>query len=190
MAERAPVTHSPLAGPVQCGMSSAPDVPPSLLEAFARNGEVNAALLGVLHDDDLTLDDDRGGRSIGVQLGHLAESRWYWLSVVAPAHAEGIPSVLDGDESELRLTATSVREIAAALVAGDTAALAAVRDALREGRSFAGAYESDPTMCLLHTIVHDAHHRGQIVNLLRSRGRRSEAELEALDGAIWPIWRR
>jgi uncharacterized damage-inducible protein DinB len=171
-------------------MPSAPDLPPSLLEAFARNGEVNAALLAAIGDDDLPVSDDRGGRSIGVQLAHLAEARWYWLSVVAPAHAEGIPSVLDGDESELRLTATTAREIAAALAAGDAAALAAVREALREGRSFAGAYESDPAMCLLHTIVHDAHHRGQVVNLLRSRGRRSPAELEALDGAIWPIWRR
>jgi uncharacterized damage-inducible protein DinB len=171
-------------------MPSAPDVAPSLLEAFARNGEVNAALLAALDDDDLLVDDGRGGRSIGVQLGHLAESRWYWLSRVAPAHADGIPSVLEADEAELRLTATSVREIAAALAAGDAAALAAVREALSTGRSFAGAYESDPTMCLLHTIVHDAHHRGQVVNLLRSRGRRSGAELEALDGAIWPIWRR
>jgi uncharacterized damage-inducible protein DinB len=171
-------------------MPSAPDVPPSLLEAFARNGEVNAALLAALDDDDLHVSDDRGGRSIGVQLGHLAESRWYWLSRIAPAHAEGIPSVIEGDEADLRLTATSVAEIAAALSAGDAAALAAVREAVGAGRSFVGAYESDPTMCLLHTIVHDAHHRGQVVNLLRSRGRRDEAELEALDGAIWPIWRR
>jgi uncharacterized damage-inducible protein DinB len=171
-------------------MPSASDLPPSLLEAFVRNGEVNAALLAAIDADDLPVNDDRGGRSIGVQLGHLAESRWYWLSRIAPAHAEAIPSVLDGDETELRLTATSVGEIAAALAAGDAAALAAVREALREGRSFVGAYESDPAMCLLHTIVHDAHHRGQIVNLLRSRGRRSAAELEALDGALWPIWRR
>ena len=173
-------------------MADTHDVPPEILEAFARNGEVNAAFLAAIRDDDLGVSDDHGGWSVGLHLGHVAEFRHDWLRYVSPAHAEGIPSVVDGDPegAGFRLTATTVVEIAAAFVAGDAAALAAVRGALAAGRPFEGAYGSGPTAFLVHTIVHDAHHRGQVASLLRSRGRRSRAELDALDGATWSVWRR
>jgi uncharacterized damage-inducible protein DinB len=173
-------------------MTTDHEVPPAILEAFARNGEVNAAFLAALRADDLGAKDDHGGWTVGMHLGHVAEFRYGWLSYVSPAHAEGLPSVVDGDAegAGFRLTATGVDEIAAAFVAGDAAALAAVRSALTEGRSFEGAYGSSPTAFLVHTIVHDAHHRGQVASLLRSRGLRSRTEMDALDEATWTIWRR
>lgn len=41
---------------------------------------------------------------------------------------------------------------------------------------------------MLLSIVHDAHHRGQIMALLRQSGRGAE-ERERLEQATWPIWR-
>jgi uncharacterized damage-inducible protein DinB len=178
--------------PLACGMTDAHDVPPAILDAFARNGEVNAAFLAALRDDDLAASDGHGGWSVGLHLGHAAEFRYDWLHFIAPEHAEAIPSVVEGDPEggAFHLTTTSVGDIAAVFEAGDAAALAAVRSAFAAGRSFEGAYVSSPSAFLVHAIVHDAHHRGQVASLLRSRGRLSRAELDALDGATWSIWRR
>jgi uncharacterized damage-inducible protein DinB len=158
-------------------------------DAFDRNAEVNAALLDALADADLHVPDTRGGWNVGQHLGHLAEFRHGWLSYIAPAHAEGIPSVVEGGETDFVLTATTIGELTAAFEAGDAAARAAVRERLAAGRSFERVYVSHPTAFLFHTVVHDAHHRGQVLALLRAAGR-SPAWLDAVDGATWSIWRR
>lgn len=167
-----------------------PTADPALaFDAFDRNGEVNAALLAALDDADLHVPDARGGWTVGQHLGHLAEFRQGWLGFIAPAHAAGIPSVIEGGETDFVLTATTVADLAAAFHAGDAAALAAVRERLDAGRSFERVYTSHPTAFLLHTVVHDAHHRGQVLAQLRAAGR-PKAWLDAVDDATWSVWRR
>lgn len=159
-----------------------------LLESFERNGRVNAAVLSALSEPDLTLADGQKGWSVGQHLGHLAEFRYGWLSLIAPERAEGIPSVLEGDEQSFHLTVQSIAELAIAFSIGDERAKVAVVGALEEGRSFSGAYESHPAHFLQHILIHDAHHRGQVMNLLRTNGRTLE-ERVALEEATWPVWR-
>lgn len=162
-----------------------------LLEAFARNGEVNAILLGALVESDLDLSDGKGGWTIGQHLAHAAEFRHGWLSRISPQHAEGIPSVADeGEDGSIVLTTRSPAVVAEAFAAGDRAALAAVNAALDEGRSFERAYQSHPAQFLVHAVVHDAHHRGQAVSLLRAGGSRTAQQLEDLEDLMWPVWRR
>ncbi len=166
------------------------DADPTLVfDAFDRNTEVNTALLDALDDGDLHVPDGRGGWTVGQHLGHLAEFRHGWLGHIAPAHAEGIPSVVEGGETDFVLTAATVAELAAAFQAGDAAAKAAVRERLATGGSFEHVYTSHPTAFLVHTVVHDAHHRGQVLALLRAAGR-SQAWLDAVDDATWPVWKR
>ncbi len=159
-------------------------VPELLLESFARNGRVNAALLDALGAADLALEDAPEGNGVGELLAHMAGFRLGWLENISPAHAEALSKVEDDvDLDTLR----------AAFSAGDAAALKAVQDALQEGRAFAdpwkeGAYQSNPAHFLQHTIVHDSHHRGQIATLLRQSGWTKE-RLEALEEATWPVWR-
>lgn len=159
-----------------------------LLESFKRNGRVNKAALNTITKTDLAISDERGGWSIGHHLGHLAEFRYSWLSLISPTHAEDIPSVVDGDEQSFHLTTESLRELEQAFSVGDAAALKAVVSALDEDRSFEGAYQSHPAHFLQHILVHDAHHRGQVLSLLRKGGRTPE-QMDALDEATWPIWR-
>jgi uncharacterized damage-inducible protein DinB len=162
-----------------------------LVEAFRRNAEVNRAVLESLSFDDLGVADGRGGWSIGQCLGHAIEFRYGWLSIVAPAHAEAIPSVADsGEDGAPRLTASSIGELVAALAVADAAVLAAVDERLDAGTAFEGAYESHPAQFIVHTLVHDAHHRGQLMSLLRARARRTREQMDELDAATWPIWRR
>ena len=159
-------------------------VPALLLESFARNGRVNAAVLDSLSAADLALEDAPGGNSIGELLAHMAGFRLGWLENISPLHAEGLSKVEDdADLDTLRI----------AFSAGDAAALKAVQDALREGRAFddpwkEGAYQSNPAHFLQHTIVHDSHHRGQVATLLRQSGWTKE-RLEKLEEATWPVWR-
>lgn len=159
-----------------------------LLESFARNGRVNEAVLRAVSESDLALSDGQGGWSIGQHLGHLAEFRYEWLSCVSPEHAEGLPSVLEGTAQDFDLSVQSLEELARAFSLGDAAARTAVLAALSEGRLFSGAYESHPAHFLQHILVHDAHHRGQVMSLLRESGRTAE-EMEGLEEATWPVWR-
>ena len=157
-----------------------------LLESFRRNGRVNEFLLGAITETDLDLSDGRGGWTVGHHLTHMAGFRQDWLSNISPAHAEGLAAVSKG--AELR----DPQELAAAFRAGDEAALKAVQAALDEGRSFEdpwneGTYQSNPAHFLQHIIVHDSHHRGQVMALLRGGGRTTQ-QMDKLDDH-WGIWR-
>lgn len=158
-----------------------------LLESFSRNSRVNEAVLDAITEKDLTLGDGQGGWSIGQHLGHLAEFRYGWLNFISPQHAKDIPSVVEGDAQDFHLTAQSLDELKGAFAAGDDAALEAVMSALDENRVFEGAYKSHPAHFLQHIIVHDSHHRGQILSLLR-RGGWTREQLSALGDATWSIW--
>ena len=159
-----------------------------VLESFERNGRVNRAILASLKMPDLEQSDGTGGWNIGQLLAEMAEFRYGWLKRVSPEHAESVPSVADGDETSFWLTAKSIEELQRAFDAGDAAAREAVVSAVNEGRKFEGAYESHPAHFLQHTIVHDSHHRGQIMTLLRQNGKPGE-EREQLEDETWPIWR-
>lgn len=153
-------------------------VPELLLESFARNGRVNAAVLDSLSAADLALEDAPEGNSVEEMLAHMAGFRQGWLVNISPLHAEGLTKVEDdADLDTLR----------AAFASGDAAALKAVQDALQEGRVFEdpwkeGAYQSNPAHFLQHTIVHDSHRQGQIATLLRQHGR-TEEQMDALEEA-------
>lgn len=158
-----------------------------LLESFNRNAHVNEVILDTLAEADLALGDGQGGWNVGQHLGHLAEFRYGWLSFISPPHAKDIPSVLEGDAQNPQMTTQNLAEIKQAFTAGDAAALGAVTSALDENRSFEGAYKSHPAHFLQHIIVHDSHHRGQILSLLR-RGGWTREQLNALDDATWTFW--
>ncbi|ULH16313.1 DinB family protein [Deinococcus sp. KNUC1210] len=155
------------------------EIPALVLESFARNGRVNAALIAALTADDLTRSNGPDGNTIAELLAHIADFRRGWLSRISPAHAEQLTRSSDQ---------AGVSELQAAFEAGDRAALEAVQAAYAEGRTFEAAYRSDPAHFLQHTLVHDSHHRGQIFTLLRQSGRSAE-QMDEIEEAVWPIWR-
>ncbi|NLG08016.1 MAG: DUF664 domain-containing protein [Deinococcales bacterium] len=159
-----------------------------LFLAFERNSRVNAALLAAIEASDLPFAS--GGWSIGKLLCHLASFRRQWLAEIAPKHAAGLRSLADytDDGRDFEPLTDDLLVIADAFRAGDAAVVAAVHAALTERRPFPGFYRSDPTELLVHVMVHDAHHRGQIMSLLRQRGR-SRADMIKLEDATWLVWR-
>lgn len=157
-----------------------------LFEAFDRNARVNRATLSSLTMDDLGHSDGVGGYNVGQHLADIVDFRPGWLSRVSPSHAEAVPDVT-GD-TPTWLTVSSIDELQRAFDAGDAAIKEAVLSAVNDGRSFQGAYSSHPAHFMQHTIVHDSHHRGQILALLRRAGRPAEVRKE-LEDASWAIWR-
>ena len=166
-------------------------IPPDLtllLESFDRNARVNRVVVDAISVKEWAIADDHGGRSIGLLLGELVDFRKGWLEGISPAHAEDLDWVTGGKEPDWTLVISTKHELIAAFEAGDAAARLAVLDAVAEERTFTRAYESHPAHFLQHILVHDAHHRGQIMTLLRQSGRSAE-EMDALERATWPIWR-
>jgi uncharacterized damage-inducible protein DinB len=159
-----------------------------VVEAFDRNADVNRAVLATLDMSVLGYGDGMGGYTIGQHLADVVSFRREKLEAVSPEHAERVPDVIDGDAPNW-LAVTSIDELQAAFDAGDGAMRDAVVAATVAGRRFEGLYESHPAHLIVHCIVHDAHHRGQIMALLRQGGRSAEAR-ERLEDATWPIWRR
>ena len=157
-----------------------------IFEAFDRNARVTRALLATLSMEDLDHSDGVGGYSVGQHLADIVDFRPGWLSRVSPAHAETVPDVT-GDTPNW-LTIGSIAELQAAFDAGDEAIKEAVLSAVRAGRSFEKAYRSHPAQFMVHTIVHDSHHRGQILALLRQAGRPADVRQE-LEDSTWAIWR-
>jgi uncharacterized damage-inducible protein DinB len=166
---------------------SIPDELKLLFESFDRNGRVNRALLATLSLEDLEYSDGVGGYNIGQHLADLVDFRPSWLATVSPEHAARIPSVVD-ESSPTWLNVDSIQQLEAAFEAGDTAMREAVRQAVLDARSFEQVYQTHPAHLMQHCIVHDSHHRGQILALLRQAGRPAE-ERHALEEATWPIWR-
>jgi uncharacterized damage-inducible protein DinB len=158
-----------------------------IFESFDRNARVNRAVLATLDMAVLGYSDGVGGYNIGQHLAEIVEFRYGWLSRVSPRHAEGTRDVTDG-ELPTWLTIRSIEELQEAFESGDAAMREAVLSAVDEGRRFEGYYQSHPAHLVQHCIVHDSHHRGQIMALLRQSGRPPE-ERKRLEEATWPIWR-
>ena len=166
-----------------------------LLESFRRNARVNTFLLEALTPAEFNLSDGRGGMTVAQTLRHMAGFRVGWLWNISREHAAPLlsPDEKDADGDPQWLWHDSApNELGGAFTAGDEAAVKAVQAALAEGRTFPdpwneGTYQANPAHFLQHTIVHDSHHRGQILTLLREGGR-SKEEMDRLDGH-WAIWR-
>lgn len=158
-----------------------------LLDSFDRNARVTRALLDTLTMEDLDYEDGSGGFNVGQHLADIVNFRPFWLSRVSPEHAEHVRDVPD-ESSPTWLGVSNIAELQAAFDEGDAAIKEAVLDALNEGRSFENAYSSHPAHLIQHCIVHDSHHRGQILALLRQSGRPAEVRDE-LEELTWAIWR-
>lgn len=158
-----------------------------VFEAFDRNARVNREVLATLDMRDLDHSDGVGGFTVGQHLADIVGFRRDWLMRVSPEHAQRLADATDEADPHW-LRAERIDDLQAAFDQGDAAIRDAVLSAVNEGRRFEAAYASHPAQLVVHCIVHDAHHRGQILALLRQAGRPAE-ERERLETATWPIWR-
>jgi len=158
-----------------------------LFESWSRNARVNESLLDHLTPDLMTLRPPEGGWTVAQHLVHLIGFRKGWLSYVSPRHQEDLSFLFSGDEEgEFEPTTLDSAVMKEAFRAGDAAVLAAVQEAVAAGGSFGvKVYVDDPRAFMQHALVHDAHHRAQILMTLRLAGH----PWREADGPMWAPWR-
>ena len=142
----------------------------SMERMFRHNTRINAFLLDTLSADEIHLSDGQGGDSIFNLMAHLAHTRSWSAKSISAAHAGQVPPAMRRDEDgTIHILVQSVQEIRHILETGDEALLIAVKEAASSGEPRERPY-IDPHMILARTFNHDAHHRGQIMTILRLHG--------------------
>lgn len=157
-----------------------------VLESFSRNARVNRSLLGALTSEHLDLRDPAGGWTIGQHLCDMIDFRRSWMETIAPEQAEKVTylhQVLENNDFAPRTK--DLQEIQQILDQADAQSLEAVQQKLSSNTGFEKVYETHPLMFLQHALVHDAHHRGQILMVLRMNG----TPWAESDGPMWAPWR-
>lgn len=131
------------------------------------------ALLEHLTPEMLDARTPGGGYSVARHLAHIVSSTKYWGSRL-DKNLGGLPNLftvredLDEDDPQAYISETDLARIREVLL--ETAA-AAQEAAANAPEGFTGELpHSSPDTFLIHMMVHDAHHRGQILLALKTSG--------------------
>ncbi len=150
----------------------------SVKEAWEVNSRVNGVLLEHLTPEMLNAQTPGGGYTVAQGLAHIFGTVQYWTHQFDEARVAALPDLDDLIEEENAVfdleRITNVKEKT------EAAALEAAEAAKGEGElphSSLDAY-------LVHMMVHDAHHRGQILLALKTAGHPLPDE-----NLMWGPWR-
>ena len=130
-----------------------------LLSAYGASARINQYLVERLTPAIWRAPPPGGKRTIAALVAHLHNCGLRYLERTDP---RGVPGELD----RARVTPS---QAARALGAKGRAVVRIVGTALAEGRGLSG-YPHSAAQYLAYYMVHDAHHRGQIVQLARQLG--------------------
>lgn len=133
-----------------------------LLETWQINNRINRYLLESISVEALAVKAAGKGRSIGEQFAHLHKTRLMWLKVAAPEML-GNQIVLEKEDSERTNSLAVALDISAQAIAD------VVQMALQSGKNVKG-FKPHPTAFIGYLIAHEAHHRGQIMLILKMNG--------------------
>ena len=138
---------------------------PSVKEAWQANTRVNRTLLEHLTPDMVAAQTPGGGWTVAQHIAEIVATPKHWGTKFAKAKLEPLPNLYeDDDEASIAETdLTHIREVArqtadAVLEAAETA----------EGKGDLPHTSLDAY--LIHMMVHDAHHRGQVLLALKTSG--------------------
>ena len=152
--------------------------------AWQANLKVNQILLGHLTPEMLRARTPGGGFSVAQHLAHIVGVTKH-RGVQLDEGLETLPNLftlredLDEEDSQALIPETDLARIKDVLA--QTAA--AVQEAVAEGNIGTSPYSSADAY-LIHMMVHDAHHRGQILLALKTSGYPLPDE-----DAMWQPWK-
>lgn len=153
---------------------------PSIEAAWNRNLSVNRALVDHLRPEMVDAQTPGGGYTVAQHLAEIVGTHKNWGMRIDDDVLRGLPDLYDRG-SEAFVAERDLERIRDALVRTAEAVLRMAR-AHPEGSE--RSPHADADAYLVHMMVHDAHHRGQILLALKVNGfERPDDEL------LWGPWR-
>lgn len=156
-----------------------PELAEALRDAARSNADVNDLLAAHLSTPEML--DARtpgGGFTVAQHLAHMAGTSKFWLMKLSAGAAEALPDLYDSGQQAFVAERDPAR-IRTVLDQTSAAVLEAVTTAPDQGE----LPHLSPAQFLIHMLVHDAHHRGQILLALKANG----LPLPDQD-AMWSPW--
>lgn len=153
-------------------------ISPIVRQAWQCNTRVNRIVLDHLTPAMLSAEMPGGDVTVAAQLAHITGTTKYWGMNFAPSLA-ALPDLAseDGEQDSVVTDLARIR-----IVVTDTAS--DVIDAAESATDKGTLPHADVEAYLIHMMVHDAHHRGQILLALKTAGHPMPDE-----DAMWGPWR-
>ncbi|PYE55343.1 DinB family protein [Deinococcus yavapaiensis] len=148
-------------------MSGTEDGLRDLSAVWRANAEVNAALLKHLTPEMLSAVTPGGGFTVAEHLAHMVGTTKYWGSLRSEDAMRGVPTLYD---ENARLAETDITRVRDAFERTRDDAWQAAFMLGGQPNEWGEGPHASPTAFLAHMLIHDAHHRGQILLALKTNG--------------------
>ncbi len=149
-------------------------------EAWQVNDGMNKVLLEHLTPDMLKVQTPDKNWTVAGYLAHMAGTMKWWGSHVNKEEMESLPNLFQ-KTGEKYIAETDIEKIKAVFEQTSKTILESAEHAPNKGTLPYASLD----LYLIHQIVHDAHHRGQILLALRTAGHALPDEDEFW-GGWWP----
>ena len=157
----------------------------AIMESWERQTTILRNLCTRVGEDERVLKASNDGWPIDEHLCHIHESRYGWLTKVAPAIAASLGDVFV-QNGDVWTPIQDLNEIKRQLALSGDAVGNAVREHLKAGTTKVGPY-SHPIQFLQHMLWHEGYHFALITLALRLAGKECTEEWE--EESVWGIWR-
>lgn len=133
-----------------------------LVETWLINDRINRYCLDAIPSSAFDAVAASKGRTVAEQFAHLHNVRLMWLK-------EAAPDLLDGLEKIAKTPKPSAKVLGRALERSGQAVALLIRRSMEAGGRVKG-FKPHVTAFVGYLIAHEAHHRGQIVLILKESG--------------------
>jgi len=156
-----------------------------LLEAWRRQADLTNRLCSRVTDSNRRALPSADGWPLDRQLAHIHETRYWFLSAVAPELAKPLgDGFVDNDPNH---PLDNLDDLKALVKESGEAVGQALKEAFERGDEDYKAYDH-PVFFLSHMIYHEGWHSALILLALRLAGDEPTEQWE--EENVWQIWRR
>jgi uncharacterized damage-inducible protein DinB len=150
----------------------------SIKEAWEVNEEMNRILLEYLTLDMLNIQTPNEEWSVAGYLAHLTVSKKWWGKHINQEKVSHLPSLFSKVQDEF-IASTDLTQIKDVFEQTSKAILEIAETATSKGNLPYASLE----IFLIQQMIHDGHHRGQILLMLRNAGYTPPS-----DDDFWGVW--
>lgn len=137
----------------------------TIKEAWQANDQVNEVLLEHLTPEMLAAKTPGGGYTVAQQLAHMTGTKKFWGMKLSDT-LQQLPNLFDETKKEF-IAETNLAHIKEVMRQTSKKILETAESAKDKGDLTHPSVE----MFLIHMMLHDAHHRGQILLALKTSGK-------------------